>query len=965
MLFSIERCNLRGPRKLLAAGIVCLVLGSSTVLLGQVKNTREYKYKVPPVSMDAAYVGTIPSSPAPKDSQLLGPGGLASGFEAAEGFAPGPIGGQAGWTMFAASTTEGHVDTVNAALGAQHLRISLDAAAGSGTFTGAFSPDLGMLPSGASTTSVDISIGAAGGADYLVVAQSPAEGSITWQVRFSWLGTILILDDIDGFGFAEVDTGVVWTEGSYVNLTVCDNPIGGTTDYFYGGALIYSQVTHVTGTRVEQIVLLSDNFQAGESGDFDNLDLTTGLAAACSAGSTCGNNIAEAGEACDGTDDAACAGLCLADCTCPAPVCGNGILEAGEACDGAADAACPGLCIASGAADECTCAAPPAPANDDCANSVEVFTGTTAFDTSSATTDGPAHPGHASCDAFGFDQLSEDIWYHHFATCDGDLTVTLCEELGGAADFDTRIAVYAPGCPATDLSLTDCNDDDPFNPCGTGAGGFHSTLVVPVTSGQELLIRVGGFSASGQGLLNVVCSAPPVCGNNATEGGEECDGTDDAACPGQCIAAGMAGECTCAAPPAPANDDCANSAEIFVGTTVVDTTLATTDGPAHPGHASCDAFGFDQVSEDIWFHHFATCTGDLTVTMCEELGGAADFDTRIAAYAPGCPATDLSLTDCNDDDPFNPCGTGAGGFHSTLVISVTSGQEVLIRVGGFAASGQGIVNVTCGAPPVCGNDTTEGAEECDGTDDAACPGLCIAAGAAGECTCGSPPGPANDDCASSSEIFVGVTAIDTTLATTDGPAHPGHASCDAFGFNQLSEDIWYHHFATCTGDLTVTMCEELGGGADFDTRLAVYAPGCPATDGSMIDCNDDDPVNPCGTGAGGFHSTLVLAVTSGQEVLVRVGGFADSGTGSLNVTCSGAPPSDCGNNVIQLGEECDGTNDSACPGECIAPGLPNECTCPTPGGAIPAVSEWGILIMALFGMIVGTALFGRMRKFAI
>lgn len=42
---------------------------------------------------------------------------------------------------------------------------------------------------------------------------------------------------------------------------------------------------------------------------------------------------------------------------------------------------------------------------------------------------------------------------------------------------------------------------------------------------------------------------------------------------------------------------------------------------------------------------------------------------------------------------------------------------------------------TCALPTVCGNNFREGTEECDGTDDGACPGLCQA-----DCTCGAPPG---------------------------------------------------------------------------------------------------------------------------------------------------------------------------------------------------------------------------------
>lgn len=62
----------------------------------------------------------------------------------------------------------------------------------------------------------------------------------------------------------------------------------------------------------------------------------------------CGNDIAEAGEDCDGVDPGSCAaGSCNGDCTCPDPVCGNDITEEGEECDGADDAACPGACEVS------------------------------------------------------------------------------------------------------------------------------------------------------------------------------------------------------------------------------------------------------------------------------------------------------------------------------------------------------------------------------------------------------------------------------------------------------------------------------------------------------------------------------------------------------------------------------------------------------------------------------------------
>jgi hypothetical protein len=68
----------------------------------------------------------------------------------------------------------------------------------------------------------------------------------------------------------------------------------------------------------------------------------------------CGDNIRANAEDCDGTDDAACTGLCEVDCSCPTPVCGNDVVELGEQCDGTSTAACPtGTCEPS-----CNCPAP-------------------------------------------------------------------------------------------------------------------------------------------------------------------------------------------------------------------------------------------------------------------------------------------------------------------------------------------------------------------------------------------------------------------------------------------------------------------------------------------------------------------------------------------------------------------------------------------------------------------------------
>jgi len=197
-----------------------------------------------------------------------------TGFEPGERFAPGYVGGQAGWTAFTASVTEGHVDTVNPYSGVQHLRISHDPTLAGGTYTGGFSPNLGLQNNDPVSVSIMVAISATGGADYDVVPQTPTQGYQTARVNFSYLGDIRVLDDLGG-GTTWVDTGANWVPGAYKNLTIDIDPGADTIDYSYGGASIYSGVAGVfLGTCVEEVVLWSDNWHAGDCGDFDDLTIT-------------------------------------------------------------------------------------------------------------------------------------------------------------------------------------------------------------------------------------------------------------------------------------------------------------------------------------------------------------------------------------------------------------------------------------------------------------------------------------------------------------------------------------------------------------------------------------------------------------------------------------------------------------------------------------------------------------------
>ena len=202
---------------------------------------------------------------------------ITTDFEATEGTPPGFSPGycaQNGWTAFASSTTVGQISNTNPSVGAQHLNIANDPTLGAGTYIGCFSPDIGPQTVEPTWLEVDIAISGSGGADYLVNPQSISQGLTTARMQFSWLGNILVSDD-RGSGFEMVDTGVAWNIGPYTTVRIEADPGANTINYYYGGTLIYTGIVF-GGTTMEQVVLLHDNWNFGDVGDFDNLQVYAG-----------------------------------------------------------------------------------------------------------------------------------------------------------------------------------------------------------------------------------------------------------------------------------------------------------------------------------------------------------------------------------------------------------------------------------------------------------------------------------------------------------------------------------------------------------------------------------------------------------------------------------------------------------------------------------------------------------------
>jgi len=220
--------------------------------------------------------------------------------------------------------------------------------------------------------------------------------------------------------------------------------------------------------------------------------------------------------------------------------------------------------------------------NDACAAALPVGGGSTAFDTSLATTDGPDE-----CLEAGQTQITKDIWFTYTTgTCTNPMTIETC-----GSSFDTKIAVYS-ACPTGPNQAIACNDDT--TGCTAGQPNLGSRVSFNPTANTTYLIRVGGYNgASGLGALTVT---PPDC-----------------------------------TPPAPANDSCANAQWVAAGAGAASGSNATATTDNQP---TCVANG-----NNVWFKYRPVTTGTVTITTC-----GSGFDTVLGVFN-ACGGTQLSCND--------------------------------------------------------------------------------------------------------------------------------------------------------------------------------------------------------------------------------------------------------------------------------------------------------------------------------
>jgi hypothetical protein len=330
-------------------------------------------------------------------------------------------------------------------------------------------------------------------------------------------------------------------------------------------------------------------------------------------------------------------------------------------------------------------------------------------------------------------------------------------------DVSTEII---PGSPRIDVESIE------FEACPGGCGNG-------VQEGTEECDGTDDDACPGNCQPDCTCTPPPPdCGNNEVEGEEECDGTDDDACPGNCQP-----DCTCTPPP----PDCGNN-EV-------------------EGDEECDGTDNEACLG-------AQCLSDCTCAVCGD--GVVDAGEE-------CEDNGGPNDDCCTNCQFEPLGTPCDGGEGTC--DANGNCEVV----------------------ECGDNDTGGIEECDGTDDAACPGRCQP-----DCTC----------------------------AVCGDGVRESPEECDGADDANCSG-------AECLTDCTCAIC----GDETVDPGEQCEDTGTP-NDDCCTNCQFEPVGTPCDSNDG-----LCDANGNCEEIV-------------------------CGDNEAQGTEECDGTDDLACPGKCR-----NDCTC--------------------------------------
>jgi hypothetical protein len=583
------------------------------------------------------------------------------------------------------------------------------------------------------------------------------------------------------------------------------------------------------------------------------------------------------------------------------------------------------------------------PTNDACASPIAIVAGATAYDTTDATTDGPAN----GCGSGG--QVNNDIWFSYLAPGNGTIEVSTCN----TAAYDTVLAIYS-GLTCPPAAPLSCNDDTP-------GCGLTSTTGAAVTGGQQYLIRVGGFGAASRGTGTLNLSFTGAGGGS----NDECAGAVDVDCNDSVTFNNSTFTTAVTDPPyschfsGPLNQGVGTAWFTFMATgpnatldtsasAVSDTLLAVYSGTCgalveigcdddsgtglrslvNVGGLTAGTTYYVQVSS-----FSAASLGSITLDITCAAGGA-DGDECDEAIDIVCGSTATFDNTFFTTDPMDPgfschfSGPGLQGVATAWLKFVATDTSARIDTNASTGNTDTLLAVYDGT---CGSFTELACSEDEGVG--LLSELCVEGLVVGntyyiqvasfsafdvgsttvtiECPC--PAAPDNDDCEDAEAIALPANIfLDNSLATDDIGVPCGVASGPF-------KNVWY--LVSGTGStLTATTCN--AGTVVTDTKLSVFCADC----GELV-CvagNDDD----CAAGGPVFSSTVSWCSQAGANYLVTVGNFSAStvaGVINLEVFDTG---SGCVADVSCLPE-------GAC---CLADG---SCVTTTEGDCLAQGGEYG------------------------
>ena len=276
--------------------------------------------------------------------------------------------------------------------------------------------------------------------------------------------------------------------------------------------------------------------------------------------------------------------------------------------------------------------------NDECFQATIIGEGSHSIDTTQATTGTDPVPVD-TCPGTALGEVLFDVWYSFEVPESGLMTITTCDTV----NFDTDVIVYSGTCD--NLSPLACHGDSPA--CLVqGTGNSWNTVLadVPVTSGETLLIRIGGYGDQdlGSGTFELSLAPPPP-----------------------------------PPPPAIPHDECSDAKPATVGLNPLETTGGSTSPEPYSSITGCSALG--QMNSDVWFRWVSPEDGVIHLRTCE----IVDFDTDLVVYTGECG--DLSQRACSGDESnCTLSGTGMPSYNSRIEnLSVFAGEVLHFRVGGW------------------------------------------------------------------------------------------------------------------------------------------------------------------------------------------------------------------------------------------------------------------------------------------